>query len=327
MMQVRPGAWRWYARHVGWVLPPTLGLALLAGLALAAGPALDELVVPPGRFVDLGTHRLHYHCAGQGQPTVLIDAGIGGSGVEWTSVQQALATRSRVCTYDRAGYGWSDPGPGPRTTRRAVRELRALLAAAGIRPPYLLVGHSYGGFTMRYFAARHAGEVAGVLLVEASHPRALLGRGVADGRRNALLPVAAQADATDEPHAAAAAFLNSRRKAVFAQMDELRHFADSARQVEAAGTLGELPLIVLARDPATGSDGAREAAWQALQAELAKLSSAGELRIAGGSGHDVAVNGRAAVIAAVQDLAERAAAQRAARLSESSRSSASAALR
>jgi len=105
-------------------------IGLLAGLLmlpawLMAGdsdkkPDLAELLVPPGNFVNLETHRLYYRCTGAGSPVVVIDNGIGGAAIEWTTIQDAVAKTTRVCTYDRAGYGWSDTGPGPRTTARSV---------------------------------------------------------------------------------------------------------------------------------------------------------------------------------------------------------------
>ena len=103
-------------------------------------------LTPPGTFADLGTHRLYYRCVGKGRPFVIIDSGIGGAAIEWTDVQARVASFATVCAYDRAGYGWSDPGPSPRTTKRAVAEMRAVLTAARLAPPYILVGHSFGGF-------------------------------------------------------------------------------------------------------------------------------------------------------------------------------------
>lgn len=269
------------------------GLLFVALSVLAAAPTqgadLSELVRPPGRFATLDTHRLYYHCVGTGSPRVVIDAGIGGGALEWSAVQAGLAAHTRVCTYDRAGYGWSDPGPSPRTTAREVAELRELLYQAGEAPPYLLVGHSFGGFNMRYFAARHPDDVAGLVLVDSSHP-AELPRTTADGgrRMNGIAEASVRAHAASElPYVQASAFLNSRRKAVFAQMDELQHFADSAAEVAATGTLGELPLVVIARDPSAAGAAARETHWRALQTELAALSSHGRLRLATDSGHEV----------------------------------------
>ena len=143
---------------------------------------------PPGTLVDIGTHRLHLRCAGQGRPTVVFDAALGGSSLSWSLVQPAVARATRACSYDRAGFGWSDAGPLPRTAGRIADELHTLLRAAAVPPPYVLVGHSFGGLVMRLFASRHASEVAGLVLVEPAIPdewvqpteeqRALIARGV-----------------------------------------------------------------------------------------------------------------------------------------------------
>lgn len=124
----------------------------------------------PGRLVDVGTHRLHIHCQGEGQPSVVFDAALGASSVSWTLVQPAVARVTRACAYDRAGLGWSDAGPMPRTAGRIADELRTLLHAASVPPPFVLVGHSYGGFVMRIFASRYRAETAGLVLIEPAHP-------------------------------------------------------------------------------------------------------------------------------------------------------------
>lgn len=124
----------------------------------------------PGRMVDIGGFRLHLNCSGSGAPAVVLDAALGGSSISWSLVQPVISTRTRVCSYDRAGLGWSDAGPMPRTAGRVADELHRLLAAAQIPPPYLLVGHSYGGFVMRIFATRYRSDVAGLILVDPAHP-------------------------------------------------------------------------------------------------------------------------------------------------------------
>jgi pimeloyl-ACP methyl ester carboxylesterase len=121
---------------------------------------------PPGRLVDLGTHRLHLVEAGSGGPTILLEAGLMSTVLSWSELQRALAGAFRVVTYDRAGMGWSDLGPMPRTADRIVDELHTLLERAGIPPPYVLVGHSFGGLTMPVFAARFPDEVTGIVLVD-----------------------------------------------------------------------------------------------------------------------------------------------------------------
>jgi pimeloyl-ACP methyl ester carboxylesterase len=148
----------------------------------------NQIAAPPGRLVDIGTHRLHLHCAGEGSPTVVFDAALGASSLSWSLVQPAVAGVTRACTYDRAGFGWSDAGPLPRTAGRIADELHQLLGRAAVPGPYVLVGHSFGGLVMRLFATRHADDVAGLVLIEPAIPeewaapsseqQALIGRGV-----------------------------------------------------------------------------------------------------------------------------------------------------
>ena len=113
---------------------------------------------------------MHVKCDGAGAPTVVFDAALGGSSISWAWVQPEIARTNRTCVYDRAGYGWSDAGPFPRTAGQMVDELRTLLDRSGVRPPYLLVGHSFGGLIMRIFAARYRSDVVGLVLVDPAHP-------------------------------------------------------------------------------------------------------------------------------------------------------------
>jgi pimeloyl-ACP methyl ester carboxylesterase len=125
---------------------------------------------PPGQLIDVGGFRLHLHCLGQGGPTVVLDAALGGSSVSWSWVQPEIAKTTRVCAYDRGGFGWSDAAPMPRTAARMAAELRVLLERGGAPPPFVLVGHSFGGLVVRVFTARHREDVAGLVFVDAAHP-------------------------------------------------------------------------------------------------------------------------------------------------------------
>ena len=137
---------------------------------------------PPGRLADVGGRFLHLLEAGTGSPTVVIVPAIGGNVLDWLAFQRELAGDMRVCVYDRAGFGWSDPPPrGRRTFDDMADELRQGLASAGIGPPYLVVGHSIGGIIARRFAVRYRGDVAGMVLVDSSHEDQVRRRR-ADGR-------------------------------------------------------------------------------------------------------------------------------------------------
>jgi len=127
-------------------------------------------VAAPGRLVDVGGFNLHLNCSGHGSPTVVLDSALGGSSVSWSLVQPEIERVARVCSYDRAGFGWSDAGPMPRTAGRIAGELRVLLEHGGVPPPFVLVGHSFGGFVMRIFTARYRPDVVGLVLVEPAHP-------------------------------------------------------------------------------------------------------------------------------------------------------------
>jgi pimeloyl-ACP methyl ester carboxylesterase len=125
---------------------------------------------PPGRLLDVGGCRLHLQSAGSGTPTVVLEAGLGGMSSAWAWVQSETAEFSHVVSYDRAGLGWSEPDTTKKTAMQVARRLRSLLQCANVTPPYVLVGHSMGGFFIRVFADLFPEAVAGVVLVDASHP-------------------------------------------------------------------------------------------------------------------------------------------------------------
>jgi pimeloyl-ACP methyl ester carboxylesterase len=162
---------RWSARQV------QIGVAAAALLALAAvgaGSAFGALtprdsVAQPDRLVHLPDHRvLNFRCSGQGSPTVILESGFGAGSNAWSAVQPRIAPATRVCSYDRAGYGFSDPGPLPRDGAAIARDLDYGLKKAGIAGPYVVVGHSAGGLYARLFAARRPGEVVGLVFVDSS---------------------------------------------------------------------------------------------------------------------------------------------------------------
>jgi pimeloyl-ACP methyl ester carboxylesterase len=129
---------------------------------LAAAP-------PPGLMVDVGGHRLHLWCFGQGAPTVVFDSGLGGTAFDWYDVLRDVSRFTRACAYDRAGMGYSDAGPSPRTSRRIAGELAELVRRSETPLPVVLVGWSYGGLFVRVYASEHESQVAGLLLVDAAH--------------------------------------------------------------------------------------------------------------------------------------------------------------
>ncbi len=180
------------------VLAVLLALVLGGFVYQTAGLRRDaRRYPPPGRLVDAGGFRLHMHEAGTGSPAVVLESGIAASSLNWRHVWTEVARFRRVVSYDRAGLGWSEPAPTPRTLRHIVEELHAMLQNGGVAPPYVLVGHSFGGLVVRGYAAEYPDEVVGIVLVdplpetEWRAPSALrkrmLARGIRLSRRGALL--------------------------------------------------------------------------------------------------------------------------------------------
>ena len=290
-------------------------LLLLLGLA-AAAPV--RVALPDGR-------RLALHCTGAGAPTVILEAGFLAWSFAWAPVQPELARRYRVCSYDRAGLGGSDPGPLPRDGAAIAADLDELLRAAAARPPYLLVGHSAGGLYVRLFAARRPGDVAGMVLVDPSVEwQFRLNDPVmaAKAAGYARCAAAASAKALPSPDPALKACWTTD-KGAFGDMlrglqarpaywttleSEYRSLPVAAAQVAAtAPDLGDLPLIVLtagARVPPNAPNAAAIAAQSAAAHEaLARKSTRGVARVVPGAGHLVMRDNPSAVIAAVDAVA------------------------
>ena len=150
-----------------------LVLLILALVTLAAGLVaksnLAKAHPAPGQLVDVGGYKLHINCMGEGSPTVILEAGWADYSATWAYVQPEVAKTTRVCSYDRAGYGWSDPSPHPRTANWRVEELHMLLVNANVQGPYVLVGHSLGGMPMRVYAHTYPDEGVGMVLVDSMH--------------------------------------------------------------------------------------------------------------------------------------------------------------
>jgi len=150
-------------------------LASLAGFAIVPVTAHAQEGAPPpfpapGKLIDVGGWKLHLNCSGTRDalsPLVVLEPGIGDFSVEWSLVQPVIAKTARVCSYDRGGDGWSEMGPHPRTFKQIVYELHTLLDRAGEKPPYVMVGQSYGGWLVRTYRSAYPTEVAGIVLVDA----------------------------------------------------------------------------------------------------------------------------------------------------------------
>jgi pimeloyl-ACP methyl ester carboxylesterase len=281
-----------------WLVVALLVLAVVGAIYQAIATELDERAYPPpGKLVDVGTHSLHINCIGQGSPTVILEAANLGMSAHWVRVQQQLAQTTRVCAYDRAGLGWSEPGPEPRDARQISSELHTLLKDADTEGPYVLVGHSYGGLYARMYAARYSEEVAGVVLVDSSHPeqftRSPEGRAMYEQNRRlgAILPLLtrigvirltnyfpAHPDLPSQQRAQIEAF-NSSTQHVATTVEEFRATHETNAQVRRTGSLGDKPLEVITADEQSSS-------WLEMQEELAALSSNSIHRVVEGATHE-----------------------------------------
>lgn len=307
------------------IVIPTLGTVF----QFTAGALDAQRFPPPGRMVDVGGHRLHLLVTGEQHsgPTVLLEAGAFSAAPQWEWVQAALAERYRVVAYDRPGLGWSDSDPYGFDPERIAGDLHTALAKEGISGPYILVGHSLGGLFVRVFAGQYPAEIAGMVLVDASHPdQAERSASIAATMTDFLRPLQAlpllsrfgvarlidtsgplTQGASPETQAIFRSFLGNSRH-LSTMVDELNHAAVLNAAARAAGDLGALPLIVLSADDMgdvpTPAQYRRD--WHRLHGELAALSSRGEQRIIPGTTHLSLVFDRdhaAAVIDAVNTVA------------------------
>jgi pimeloyl-ACP methyl ester carboxylesterase len=280
----------------------------------------------PGQLIDVGGYKMHIHCAGQGSPTVILDSGLGDSFISWRKVQPRVAQFTRVCSYDRAGLGYSDSSPRPRTSRVIAEELHTLLHNAAVTGPFVIVGHSAGGYNVRVFTSqyRNENEVAGMVLVDASHPE----------QQKRFPPPLNDMDATwvreaefleftmplglprflgfcegDAELRAVECTFQSAREAVA----ELKSISESAAQTAATGALGDMPLAVLSHDPAAPQPDhppdlvkPTNDAWEQMQEELAHLSTKGTQTIARNSGHYIQLDRPDLVIDAIRKIVDEA---------------------
>jgi pimeloyl-ACP methyl ester carboxylesterase len=317
------------------VLLVILGAAAfaLASTATAAAPAPGgsaaatpmEAYARPGRLVTLpDRRRINLRCTGRGSPTVLLEAGFGAWSFAWNKVQPAVARVTRVCAYDRAGYGFSDPGPLPRDGAAIARDLDRALQASGVRGPFILAGHSAGGLYVRLFAARRLHEIDGMVLldptVERAERRSVSTPGeVADGlepiRRRVIKCLdAARSRQTDVagcvpkvggPHTRAMSRVPATWTTQLSELDTL--LTDTSDQVDRVGDLlKDVPVIVFTASstglPARGDDPG-VAMRQELQRKLAAQFDKGDQRIVRSS-HLVMNDRPEVVVAAILELVD-----------------------
>jgi pimeloyl-ACP methyl ester carboxylesterase len=326
--------------------------SLLASTALASSPCAAESATPrisdpvymrAQRLVEIEPgRRINIYCTGSGFPAVVFDAGLTDATSVWAFVQPAISARTRACSYDRAGVGFSDPATRPGSSGNIVEDMRHLLGQAGVSPPYILVGHSYGGMNVRLFAHLHPEDVQGLVLVDPTHeewsegfrkldPRQSDEWGQAQVQRFQQLRECIAAAKTGfipgsqltekcsfprDPHMSDA--INDVYQVLFmrpgfqaAQLGEEESIrttsADELRR--ARSPLGDLPLVVLTRAPFPLGPGeskelrdAKNQLWMNLHKDLVTLSSRGVHRVVPGAGHYIQIDQPAAVTQAILDV-------------------------
>ena len=313
-----------------------LVILILSLVTLTAGAIaksnLAKQYPAPGQMVDVGGYKMHINCTGQGSPTVILAGGSLEYSLFWALVQPEVAGFTRVCSYDRAGYGWSESSPQPRTATIMVEELHTLLTNGKIEGPYVLVGHSLGGMMMRVYAKKYLDEVAGLVLVDSLHEeqisrlpdiqQRLLQEGLGQSRMLAILnstglmALAPQnipnPGFPDEAYAQLQA--TSATSGIFkTNVAELNVMEESCAEVRALHitSFGNLPLTVLSAGReetiaflSNTENQQRWEVWQALQSELVGLSSDSKQVIAKQSGHNMQLEQPNLVIDAIREIVD-----------------------
>jgi len=318
-------------------------LIMLLALLVAAGAVYQFSMVewdshrhpPPGKLVDVGGGlRLHINCTGAGNPTVILEAGPNDSSVVWQLAQPEISKFTRVCSYDRAGFGWSDAPNEPRSSLNIAQELERLLTRAAVPGPYVLVGHDFGTLDLRVFAAQHRQEVAGMVFVDSVHPDMhhrppfnVAARSTLSNIFYRVIPWTVplgvprllgwcRNNFTFRTQPAAWARLVPEASAQYCRLQSWR--AEEGQVTDEDGSLaattgpfGDMPLIVLSHDPQVNDFGGffspsdlvkAERAWMEMQGELRTLSSKSKWIVAKGSPHWIQIHRPELVAAEVQEI-------------------------
>lgn len=316
---MRSGSVWYWARRIGGCLAVLLVILGATGAAwnTIANRSARNASPPPGQVYNVGGHAMHLYCTGQGSPVVVLEAGHGENFSVWGKVQPTLSRVTRTCSYDRAGFGWSDAQPGPRDADHIADQLHALLVKAGIDKPVVLVGHSAGGLYARVYASRFRDEVAGLVLIDATSPSPLpkpASLAALDQHSDfefvvvkamvwlGIARAGGQCDAVPAGLETYAGWIKANAcvpSQFNAYEQEDRGLADALAQGARTGPFGDLPVLILSQDPQkpippflakrVSADDWR--AWVSShdreQEAYVKLSTRARRVIAGGSGHYV----------------------------------------
>ena len=277
--------------------------ALLPERTVAQAPQLGPA---PGALVDIGGHKMHLRCVGPpaARPTVVLEAGGGGFSRDWSLVQDLLSSRVRTCAYDRAGLGWSEPGPAPRTLRQEVLELHLLLEAAKVPPPFVLVGQSLGGLLVRLYTEQFGSDVPGVVLVDPTHESAVLG----SVRYGGMVRLREKAAGRPVPEPRREGKPRTQYNPDDDYLAEELHQMYLARKAK-PDSLGTRPLIVLAAGKRRAPPGTSEDQWTQLRIErdgqlidLSRLSGNSKFILDPSSSHAIHIDNAQLVARAIEEV-------------------------
>lgn len=310
---------RWLGYALGGFIVLVLLLAALGATYESIESSRDQRTSRPvGRLVDVGGHKMHLDCTGQGVPTVVLESGLWDDRVVWHKVQPAISKLTQACSYDRAGLGFSDPRPDQQPdSRNIAHNLHMLLADARINPPYVLVGHSIGGIHILVYQNLYPADVVGMVLVDSGHPdqenRVPSGMKKIQSRlyfRSKLWGLAVPLG-IPRLMGVCGRVVECRWQTVKAREAEVNAIGASSDEGLHAGSLGSIPLVVLSRDPEKGAAPGLipaelsrqfEDQWVQMQEELAHLSTNASRVVATGSTHYVQLDRPDLVIAAIQKV-------------------------
>ncbi|MEM6529774.1 MAG: alpha/beta hydrolase [Chloroflexota bacterium] len=305
-------------------------IALL--LVVAPLQAQDTEIPPLGEIYTVGEHNMHLYCTGEGTPTVILEAGVAGYTLNWFELQPRLAEHTRVCSYDRLGYGWSSALPGEFDMQQAVDNLHTLLSVAQIAPPYIFVPHSFGGPVTRAYHAQYPEHTIGIVLMDTVPPEMATEIPFYEDALTAQLDsirifatfARIRAAQTDEPlfpppeeipTYVSEAFASQvlEREFVDTSLSEAMFIVNGLPQLALPESIGDIPLVVLSHGIANESAfmGApmrpqqaaeAEATWQRLQRNMAALSPQGRLVIAENSDHSIQLDNPELVVQTVLEM-------------------------
>ncbi len=298
-----------------------LSVVVLLVAVLAGSSAFNAIVLhhfwatnsPPGAFYSVNGHRMHINCTGSGSPTIVLEAGLGNDALTWGGVQPVLSSTTRVCSYDRAGFGWSDALPAPRDADHIAAELHELLLQAKVTGPIVLMGHSIAGIYMRDYATRYPEGIVGIIFEDGSTPLQdenpvmkaaasktpppwaleLLAKSAMSIGVPRLLGMCSQSIKGFDARAAKLQAEDICHSHLSPMFDELDSFNRSGQETVHTGPYGALPILIISEDPAkmaASSSTDMANVWNGMQEDLKKLSTRSRRIIAKGSTHYIHID-------------------------------------